>query len=179
MSNGTQTSKSIVLTVTAPSKPITEALAREMGAQNNSDFGSYYSMISNIAKKQAEANADPADIDFIYYYGSSNLATLAAPDDAQVAGVMSNTQLSSWTTKNATRFKKVSGFDFDNLTESTSLTEEIAKGGLTSMANNLAVGDVVIFVTAGAQTFGAIKVVSISPASGSGVLKFDMKFVAE
>lgn len=179
MSNGTQTSKSIVLTVTAPAKPVTEALARQMGAQNNATFGSYYSMTDNVALLQAEANAAPASVDFIYYYGSSNLATLAAPDDAQVVSVMGNTQLSSWSTKNATRFKKVSGFDFDGLTESTALAEEIAKGGLTSMANNLAQGDVVIFVTAGAQTYGVLKVVSISPASGSGVLTFDMKFVSE
>lgn len=179
MSNGTQTSKSIVLTVTAPTKPVTEALSRQMGAQNNLDFGSYFSVSENISKLGAEANANPAVIDFVYYYSGSNLATLAAPSTNGLGDIVGNSSLDNWDPKNKTLFKKVSGFDYDNLTESGQLSTEIAKGGLTNQATNLVAGDIVIFVTEGAQTFGAIKVVSVTPASGSGVLTFDMKFVAE
>ena len=183
MSNGTQTSKTINLTVSAAAKPVTDAPGRQIGGQTNASYGSYWSMEVNSSKLQSEANADPASIDWVYYYGSTNDATFAAPNDAtlQSSNVMNNPNLSTWGTKNATKFKKASaGFDFDGLTTSTQLLSEISAGApaltaITKMQN----GDVYIFVTEGGKEYGAIKIVSNTPTTSQSLLTFDMKFVSE
>lgn len=119
MSNGTQSSKTINLTVTAAAKAITDAPGRQIGGQTNTTYGSYWSMETNSSKLQSDANADPASIDWVYYYGSTNNATFAAPNDAVLnsSNVMNNPGFSTWATKNATKFKKASaGFNFAGLT---------------------------------------------------------------
>lgn len=183
MSNGTQSQKTILLTITAPAKNVTDAPGRQIGGQTNTTYGSYWSMEINSAKLQSEANSDPASIDWAYYYGASNLATFAAPDDATLtsSGVMGNSDLPNWSTKNATRFKKLdASFDFDGLATSTTLLDEISKGAPTlSAITKMAVGDMYLFITADGKEYGAIKIVNNNPTTSSGLLTFDMKFVSE
>lgn len=182
MSNGESTQKTITLTVTATPKNLTEAPGRQIGGQSNATYGSYYSMETNTAELQASANANPAAIDWVYYYGSGNLATFAAPDDPtlQSSNVMNNPSLTSWSVKNATRFKKLPGFDFDGATTSTDLQTEISKGApnLTALTQ-MQIGEVYLFVTAGSKEYGIIKIISNSAPTSAGFVTFDMKFVSE
>ena len=183
MSNGTQTSKSIALTVQAAAKQVQDAPGRQLGGQTNSSLGSYWSMETNSAALQSDANSNPASIDWVYYHGATNQATFAAPDDNTLlsSNVMNNPQLVNWSPKNATRFKKASAsFDFENLAQSTELQAEISAGApsLTTITK-LAAGDVYIFTTAGNKEYGAIKIVGINPANSAGVISFDMKFISE
>jgi len=182
MSNGTQTSKTINLTVTAAAKKVTDAPGRQIGGQTNPNYGSYWSMKTNTAALQADANANPADIDWVYYYGSTNEATFAAPNDATLnsSNVMNNPGLAAWATKNATKFKKASaGFDFDALDQSTELLAEIDKGAPTLTAiTKMQVGDIYIFITNGGKEYGAFKVISNTPTNSQALMTFDMKFVS-
>lgn len=182
MSNGESSSKTISLNITATPKNLTDAPGRLIGGQSNTTYGSYYSMESNSAELQAAANANPAAIDWVYYYGSGNLATFASPDDPtlQSSNVMNNPSLTSWSVKNATRFKKLTGFDFDNTTTNTELQTEISKGAPTLTAiTKMAVGDVYLFITAGSKEYGIIKIISISEPTSAGYVTFDMKFTSE
>ncbi|MBI1221745.1 MAG: hypothetical protein GC180_03995 [Bacteroidetes bacterium] len=181
MSNGTQTQKTLLMTVTAATKNVVDAPGRQMGAQSNSTYGSYYSFDVNNAVLQADANSNPAGVDWVYYFGSSNSATFAAPDDATLnsSNVMGNTSLPNWSTKNATRFKKLSGFDYAGLATSDQLQAEIAKGAPTlSAITNMQVGDIYLFITASAKEYGAVKITGINTGA-AGDISFDMKFISE
>ncbi|TNE81388.1 MAG: hypothetical protein EP332_04510 [Bacteroidetes bacterium] len=178
MSNGTTASKSILLTVNAASVAVQSRTNAEVGAQSNATYGSFWSFNTFQALLTADANSNPGTIDMIYYYGATNKATLAAPDDAQVAQV--HASVANWGTRNATQFRKttLTSADFDNITMSDAIDTEVAAGSTLKMANDLQVGDVVLFLTAGNKTYGLLRINSITPASSSGVLSFDAKFVS-
>lgn len=180
MTNGTQTSKSIVITNKGESKQLSEAPGRQMGAQNNATYGSYWSMSQNQYLFQTEANTTPADVDWVYYYGASNKATFAAPDDPtlQSSNVMGNPSLTSWAVKNNTRFKKLAtGYDFDAKETSDEIQGEMAGATLSSISD-MQVGDVYFFVTANQNEFGIIKITGVTTGGGSE-LGFDMKYVSK
>ncbi len=180
MSNGTSTSKSILLTVTAPSIPVQSRSNAEIGADKNTTLGSFWSFATYQALLTAEANNDRNSVDMIYYYGATNKATLAAPNDAQVGQL--HPSVNNWlaSERNATKFRKttLTSADFDAITMSDALDAQVAVGATATMANDLKVGDVVLFITAGNTTYGLLRINSISPASSSGVLSFDSKFVS-
>jgi len=182
MSNGTQSSKTIIVTVIAAAKQVTAAPGRQIGGQTNQTVGSYWSMEANTNLLQAPANADPATVDWVYYYGSTNQATFAAPNDAILnsSNVMNNPDLTSWGTKNATKFKKASaGFDFDGLTTSTELLTEIQAGAPSLTAiTKVQIGDVYIFITDGGKEYGAFKIITNTPTNSQALMTFDMKFVS-
>ena len=180
MANDQISSKTITLTVTSTPKAVSNRPNNEMGGQNNATFGSYWSVSNSQFRLQAEANADPADIDFVYFYGTAGqLATFAAPDDAlfnSTTNVMNNPALANWSVQNATRFKK-SALDYDNVSDSGPIDAEIAAGGVTnSQVKDMKVGDVYVFTTT-SNEFGLIKITGFSATSGSGTVQFDMKVV--
>ena len=110
----------------------------------------------------------------MYFYGATNYATLAAPDDGDVSSVFASADgPANWTTRNSTRFAttSLSSSDFDSMLDDMLIVEN-ATGAAETKVNNLAVGNVVAFVTdadkSGGAKMGLIKIVSVdSGASGS------------
>jgi hypothetical protein len=142
-----------------------------MGGQMNTTVGSFWSSASNTVMKQADAIVNQAKVDFLYFYGTTNLATIAAVDDDQAA-IAWNNLFDNWTVKNATRFNKVTGVNWDNVTEyNEELILQYATSLTASKANLLAVGDIVAFQTAATSTNpgkkGLFKVTAITGTSGT------------
>lgn len=178
MSNGTVTTKSILITVNQAPQQVQSRTNAEMGAQNNATYGSFWSFTNFQALLTADANNAPESIDMIYYYGATNKATFASPNDAQVTQVFAN--VSNWATRNASKFRKttLSSADFDAITVSTELDTEVAAGGTLTAATQLAVGDVVLFITAGNKTYGLLRINAIPSAASNGTIEFDAKFIS-
>lgn len=142
-----------------------------MGGQMNTTVGSFWSSANNTVMKQADAIVNQAKVDFLYFYGTTNQATIAAVDDDQAA-IAWNNLFNNWTVKNATRFNKVTGVNWAGITE---YNEELILQNATSLtasrANLLAVGDIVAFETAATSTNpgkkGLFKVTAITGTSGT------------
>jgi hypothetical protein len=122
-----------------------------------------------------EAKANSTLIDFMYYYGNVNNATIAAPDDNDAAMVFTGTAaLSTWTTRNSTRFKVISSLtaaEFDAIEDDLLIVSNVNPTEvIASTVHPLAVGDVVAFITdgdkAGGSRKGLIKVAAIAVGAG-------------
>lgn len=160
----------IDIIVTAGAVALTDLGSSTVGAQTNETIGSYYSVSENTVYLQAAAYANKEKVDIVYYYGGTNLATIAAPDDVTVDGSTANSfdLTTGWEVKNATRFAAYSG-NFDTATDS-----DIASISCTeSKMTDLAVGDVIAFKTS-ANATGLIKVTNIT-VSGTGSTVISVK----
>lgn len=131
-----------------------------MGGQDNPTLGSFYSSSSNTVYLSAAAKTNAANVDFCYFYGVTNLATLCAPANADAATVFdsSTNGVATWSVRNATKFV-ASTIDFANLSETTDVSG--VAFGTETKANSLAVGDVVAFQTV-AGKLGFVKVTVIT-----------------
>ena len=169
-------SKSVVITVdeSLAGGPINTYTAVLMGAQSNLDLGSFLDTETGSVYLIGPASANQSIIDVVYYYGSQNLATLTAPDDATVGGGTGNLSLcESWTTKNGTRFgtSSLTASEFDDVTNDI---EILAQTGISdSKKTQLAVGNVLSLLTVGGKK-GLIKVSAITTGS-AGTITIDVK----
>jgi hypothetical protein len=127
------------------------------------------------------APANASKIDFVYFYGSTNLATIAAPnDDSFGTGTnqISSLNVHTWSKRNATTFKTttLSATDFNNITSDAGITTAYTAGVNTtvvSRASGLTAGKVIAFKTeAGKQ--GLILVQSITGTT-AGTITLDVK----
>lgn len=120
-----------------------------MGGQSNLNIGSFWSSSNNTVYKQADAALNQNKVDLVYFYGTENKASLAAPDEATLGTVWASGYFGDWTIRNATRFKKTTGVNWDAITTTDDdLINENATGLSLSMVNQLQVGDIVAFETA-------------------------------
>ncbi len=172
-------SYSVVVKVTkkeeAQAPTATEYTAVLMGAQSNASLGSFYDVESNTVYLLSDASNNQAAIDFVYYYGSTNMATIAAPNDETVNGASGDfSWTENWSTQNATSFYVLSNVDFDAI--QTTADVDNALTGQTSplsKVTQLAVGSVIGFTTA-AGTNGVFKVTEVV-AGNDGTIKIDVK----
>jgi hypothetical protein len=174
--DGLTASQSVVITVDASMAggPIDTYTAILMGGQGNLDLGSFLDAESGTVYKIDAATSNQSLIDVVYYYGSQNLATLTAPDDATVGGGSGNLSLcESWTTKNGTRFgtASISAAEFDNIVNDIQIAAET--GISDSKKTQLAVGNVLSFLTVNGKK-GLIKVSAITTGS-TGTITIDVK----
>ena len=169
-------SKSFTITVEQTGGPINSWTAT-LGA-HQSATGSSFASITGFVYQMDDAKTNSTLIDFLYYYGASNLATLAAPDDAAAATVFNNVNngLSTWSTRNSTKFKSTSltAANFDAITDDLLLVSN-ATGAADSYKKELAAGNVIAFVTdadkTGGSKMGLIKITSFTTgATGSMVI---------
>lgn len=177
--DGNEGSTTLKINVTAtPGSDINAYSAKLMGGQSNTTYGSFMDANTGVVYKIANAKANAAVVDLVYYYGATNLATFAAPDDADAMSVYGSgaSALSTWSVRNATKF------------EATTLTEATFNGidndltlttayGLTNPANsevnNVEAGDVLRFLTVdGKKGFVLVKSLSVG---GSGSVNIDVK----
>lgn len=172
-------SKSIDVTVgSASGGEISSFTAILVGAQDNATYGSALDADGgNVYKIAADAAKNAAAlIDMLYYYGSSNLATFAAPNDATVnggAGTSGFSWTSTWSVQNATKFSisSITAGQFDAIDDDTEL---VGISGLTaSKVTQVAVNSVVEFITAGGKK-GAFKVSALT-ATASGTITINVK----
>lgn len=147
-----------------------------MGGQNNATTGSFYASVGNHVYTLSEAAANSAAVDFAYYYGATNLATLSAPADPQITTVANFSSIANWTTRTSTKFvKNPAGIVFENLSATTNI--ESLTFGTDLKANQLAVDDVVAFKT-DAGKIGFAKVTAITQINGTnseGTITLDIK----
>ncbi len=154
------------------------------GDQANNSAGSFFATSTGTVYTQALAKTNAASVDFLYYYGATNKATLAAPNDAPAATIYDNATngLQTWSVKNATEIREtmLTADIFNAVAADSTLTQlydAAAIGAAATSATDLAVGDVVAFKTVGNKK-GFIKVVAIvengTTATGD-YIKVDVK----
>lgn len=163
---------------------ITTYTAVIYGDQANNSAGSFYATTTGTVYTQALAKTNAASVDFLYYYGATNKATLAAPNDAPAATIFDNATngLQTWSVKNATEIRAtlLDAASFDVIVADSTLTDVydlVATGAAATSSTDLAVGDVIAFKTVGNKK-GFVKVVAIvengTTATGD-YLKVDVK----
>lgn len=165
-------SDDLTLNVTAQGDPgINSYTAVLMGAQDNTTYGSFYDAESNTVYMIADAKTNAAAVDIVYFYGATNLATLAAPSDQASQDVynQSTSGIQTWSVKNATMFKTTSltGSDFNAVATSADINTH-ASGGTATKANLLASGEVVAFETVGGKK-GLVHIGAITTGANGSI----------
>ena len=143
--------------ITTTSAPIDTYTAILLGGQLNPNLGSFYSSEANEVMKWAVANATPAKVDFGFYYGEVNKATISAPSDSDIVSVKNFEGIANWNTRNATKMKLVTtAIDWSTITDESGLLANVTDLTETKITN-LAVDKVVAFETAATSTNPAKK----------------------
>lgn len=173
--NGQSSEISLTITTQAAAGPINTFSMKILGAQNSAT-GSSFASIDGTVYSLAQAMANQVKIDWMYYSGATDLSSLAAPDDAHAALIFTNATngLQNWTTKNATRFKLVTGtISWDAITDDNVIVQQTATGVTESRLTALAAGNYLAFTTASGKK-GMIKVESIN-AGDTGDITISVK----
>ncbi|MBE0647562.1 MAG: hypothetical protein IH596_07255 [Bacteroidales bacterium] len=171
-----QTSEvSLTLTTMVVAGPINTFSMKILGAQSSttgSSFASFDGSVYNLA----QAKLNQGNVDLMYYYGATDLSTLAAPDDDHAALIFTNSTngLQTWTIKNNTRYKLVTdAVNWDAIEDDAVIVEQTASGVTLSRITNLAVGNYLAFITASGMK-GMIKVESMT-TGGDGSITISVK----
>jgi hypothetical protein len=180
--SNTQTATTTI-TVGAASSDINSYSAVLRGSYADPSAGSFYSSSTNTVYTVSTANQNQSAVDMVFFYGSTNQYTLAAPSDGSF-GTSSN-QISSlgiqnWTTKNVTNFKFTSLTDFSSITKAADIANAYnnASGSSDTKANMLAQGDIFAFQTAG-NKYGLCKVVDETGGNTSGQGEMHIQVVVQ
>ena len=146
---------------------IQEYLDVTLGSYNDQTYGSFFNTTSGEVFFKPEATTNQEVIDFIFFLGATNGATIAAPDNQDAINVYAL----DWTTQNQTRFMTtgISVAEFDAIGASYNFTDFT---GTDDNWNQLAADDIVYFKTAG-DKLGFFKVNSIN-AKGD-IINIDVK----
>lgn len=177
------------VTTTKTSTPITKYTAKLLFAPTGDKTSkTFFSTNTGDTWSLNEVNGsgnNSPNIDFGYYYGKDNKASLAAP--ASFPSNIYDLAAANWGTRNATGFKKatVTAAEFDALTNGEDIVNawEAVTTTATGVLNNLAANDVIVFQvdsdkpsTLNPGKYGLIKVVSIEGEAGSdGKITLDVK----
>ncbi len=135
---------------------------------HTSSAGSSCASIDGTVYTIADAKTNSAKVDFIYFNGTSNKKSLAAPNNSSVGTLGGASSPSTWATKNATKLGLLSGVtaaQFDASTDDALITSNVTTAAVSAdIISNLAAGNVVGFITAAGKK-GLIKVISIDESS--------------
>jgi hypothetical protein len=171
--------KEINLTITTESTagPINTFSMKILGSYASAT-GSSFASIDGTVYTLANAKANAAKIDWLYYFGASaaNHATIASPNDSTAATVFNEApnNLASWSVRNNTLFKKVTeSIDWNSITDDQIIVAQTASGVTNTYINQLAVNDMLAFITASGKK-GMIKVESISGTT-AGTITISVK----
>jgi hypothetical protein len=152
---------SLNITTVATAGPINSYTDKILGSYQSAT-GSSFASIDGTVYSLADAKANSEKIDWVYFYGATNAATIASPmdDDAQNVYNDATNGIATWDIKNDTKFKKVvDNIDWADITDDTILKEQ-AVGADQTKINQIAVGDLISFVAANGKT-GMIKIDNI------------------
>jgi len=159
---------------------IEEFLNIELGAQNNSSIGSFFSTSSGLVYNLEEAYANQQVIDMLYYYDNFDKLeeNIIASPGANITGVYSGQyDVSTWEVKNTTRFIReklnITTEEFDKAAnDSIILAHSFAFESGGRKTKYLEPGDMYSFVNS--NTTGIFKVVSTSGTT-EGSIVIDIK----
>jgi len=126
--------------------------------------------VTGTRYKLADAGATASD--FVYFQGSQNGQTIASPQNITTQSTLSErTKVQAWSNIKKTKLAKLTGVsaaDFDGMTNDKLIKEKVSV--TTEIANQLAAGDIVGFITDDGKK-GMIKVIS----AGSNKINFSIK----
>ena len=174
---GATTKAVVTLTVTAAAEKVVTYTAKLLGGQSAA-AGSFFNSSEGLVYSQADAKTNAGKVDILYFYGATNMATIASPDDADAGTIYNNssTGLQTWSTRNATKFKTstVTAAQFDAITATNdAVIIAAAAGAADTKSNKLASGSVFAFVTASGKK-GLIKVTAVT-GTQDGNITIDVK----
>ncbi|AHM61916.1 hypothetical protein D770_18320 [Flammeovirgaceae bacterium 311] len=159
--NGKQSEHTFVVTVNEP--PINSYQTVLLGGQNNSSVPSFYNARDNASYLMAAAKNNKDKVDFLYYFGATNLATVAAPTNADAQTVYGATNLTGM--NNATDFVRTTAV-FADITKASDIANawlEKKSGSVATQVKDLKANDVFAFQLADARGYriGVAQVVSV------------------
>jgi hypothetical protein len=156
---------------------LTEYVGVVLGGQTNTN-PSAYNVKTNTRWSIVKFTEQKASLDFVYYYGTTNMATIASPSDATVAEVFGAYGIST-SGANSVQFKKLTTTPYAGATTGSSMSDTWTASGATasSLATSLAANNEIAFRTTsgGSDVYGIIKVTAISASSASGAITFSVK----
>ena len=125
-----------------------------MGNFDDTQLGSFFSTVTGEVYKITPAGENAEMIDFVYFYGNTNSATITAPDNDEIIGTGAGQvygPVANWSTRNATRFNQLfSGItveEFDAMNNDALIVANTASDVDLKMANFLNKDALVAFIT--------------------------------
>jgi hypothetical protein len=156
--------------------PINEYSQKILGSYDNSAYGSSFASADGTVYSLADAKANAAKIDWMYYYGATAFATFSAPSDASASSVFSGTNgPANWSVRNDTKLGKVTlptGLTWASITTDAEIVI-LASEASDSKVTALTVGQIVAFKTVTGK-LGLIKVEAIT-GTGAGTITYSVK----
>ncbi len=153
--------------------PITSFANIELGAQNNSSVGSFFSITNNSVHNFVSASSLQSLMELCYYYDSSgDLNTLASPAANIPTSIF---DFASWTARNEARFNllTISSTDFDNCqNDSLLIANTFVYQSGKRKCKNLAPGNIYSFIRGNIQ--GLIRFNEVN-GTDAGTMKMDIK----
>jgi hypothetical protein len=130
--------------------------------------GSFYGSSNNVVYTKGPAASNATLVDMIFFYGSSNKYSLAAPSDAVFTSSITSLGVSGWSHRNVTNFKMTTLADFSAVTKGADIATAYtnATGAEVTLSNNLAAGNILAFKTE-AGKYGLCKVVDVTGGDAS------------
>jgi len=168
-------SASDTIYIVRPEGPIVTYDDKLLGSYSSS-YGSSFCSANGTVFSMLNASANSDSIDFLYFYGATFLATIAAPSDTDAETVFNDpaTALVQWTTRNATMFKEtdITPSEFDAITNDIAIIDAAEGANLTKITD-IQVDDVFAFKTAATsahpEKYGLIKVYSITTSAAGDI----------
>lgn len=160
--------KTVTITLEEPASQygnITSYTSKVLGSYN-ATVGSSFASADGTVYSWSDATSNSSLIDWVYYYGATNEATIAAPNDADANTVF---DFSGWNTKNETKFGTTSytATEFDDMTNDELIVENSNSVSSTD-ASKLSVNEVIAFETVGGKK-GLIKITNINTGSDGDI----------
>lgn len=166
--DGKSASREFTVTVEDTPVEVTKHADVELGSWNDA-AGSFYSSSTNQVFVRADVRDNPTNqalVDFIFFKGTANANSLAAPADNAPQSI-AELQMTNWTVENATKLAKVdmtvaafdaigATFNFDDFDSQATII------------NNLNEGDIIQFLTVEGK-MGLIKVKTLANRGDYGV----------
>ncbi|MBI9033517.1 MAG: hypothetical protein JEZ03_03490 [Bacteroidales bacterium] len=163
--------KSVSLTSTVESN-LVKRQEIEFGSWNDA-IGSFYSVDMDSVYTKTPASENQAKIDLVFFKGSSNGDTWAAPNDADL-NTISDLGVANWTIKNATLLEKtaLTAVQFDAINYYNEIPDMTVAA--ETKVNNLETGNVFLFKTAN-DVIGLAKVVDLYTRGDKAKLEIIIK----
>lgn len=149
-------------------------LLTNQNAQTASEQKSFYSVEQNrVYAGLAEAKTNSQNVDFVHVLRNQNSGgrLLTAPNSADATAIydadpLNENRISTWATRNATKFKMVLGMDsatFAGINDDTKILQETESGVDQETVTGINVGDIIAFRTAGPTSKrGLARVVAVT-----------------
>ena len=167
--DGMKTTIRFIVTTVGPGSPLNSYTNITLGSYNDQTYGSFFSASTGTVYFKADATNNQGLIDFGFFLGATNGATIAAPNNADLISVF---QL-NWSTQNPTKFQNPAPIDAAAFTAIGNVYDFPAFTGTADNANQLVAGNVVYFQTANGF-HGFIKVNQINDKGD--IINIDVKF---